>query len=111
MKLPRPQFGIKSLLALMLFVGVACAAWPHMQPFTCLQEDYATPGGATTTDTTYVWRCGLALTIMQAPGQWPSIRRRTDIDVARLEQETEIELDEAMREQAEEQAAIRQAAR
>lgn len=100
---------MKSLLALMLFVAIACAGWPYVQPFACIEEveRVGTTGKTIRTETTYVWRGGLAIAVTRRPGQWPSFRRRTDVDVKELERE----LEEAMREDAEEQARLESAAK
>lgn len=61
-------------------------------------------GSVTTAEKTYLWHGGLAVTVTQAPGQWPSIRRRTDIDVAELEQGLALELKDLQ--EAAEQARV-----
>ncbi|HQU43304.1 MAG TPA: hypothetical protein PK867_10860 [Pirellulales bacterium] len=100
MKLPKFQFGMKALLAVMLLVAVACAAWPRLQPFCCLGLSL-NKGSVTGTETIYVWRNGLAIAVTKFPGEWPSFHRCTDIDVEELLKEEE----KALREDAEQARA------
>jgi hypothetical protein len=93
MKLPKPRFGIKALLALTALVAIACAAWPHLQPFACL-EAFLNKGGISGTEKIYVWRNGLAISVTTFPGEWPSFHRYTGIDVAELLREEEKALQE-----------------
>jgi hypothetical protein len=96
MKLPKPRFGIKTLLALTALVAIVCAVWPHLQPFACLTA-FPLKGNVTGTEKVYVWRNGLAIAVTTYPGQWPSFHKCEGIDVAELLREEE----EALREDAE----------
>lgn len=97
MRLPRLQFGMKSLFGLILGAAVVCACWPHLQPFAILEAGLR-QGGLIGTEKTYVWHSGLAIKVTKFAGEWPSFRRCTDIDVQELERDFE----EAIREDAEE---------
>ncbi|HVA48382.1 MAG TPA: hypothetical protein VNH11_18595 [Pirellulales bacterium] len=100
MKLPKFQSGVKALLAVMLLVAVACAAWPRLQPFGCLESGLS-KGNLPGTEKIYVWRNGLAIAVTKFSGEWPSFQRRTDIDVEELLKDEE----EALREEAEQARA------
>lgn len=90
----------------MLLVGVACVAWPQLRPFACMKA-IPIKGNVRGSEKTYVWHSGLAITVTQFPGEWPSLRRNTSVDVEELE---ELQA-EAMREDAEEQARADSAAK
>jgi hypothetical protein len=65
----RPQFSIKFLLALTLVVALLCAFRNSFMPFVKLETRFVCGGG----ETTYLWKCGLGMTVSRQPGKWPAV--------------------------------------